>query len=117
MFLDPPYLGDVRTADLYAVDDHHIAHDVRAWCLANGDNPRLRIVLAGYTAEHDDHMPDTWRRIRWTSSAAYSTTASAARAAAGDAAGNHANRTCECLWLSPHCIGGDEWTLDFGAAP
>jgi DNA adenine methylase len=99
VFLDPPYLGDVRTADLYAVDDHSIANEVRGWCLLNGDNPRMRIVLAGYLTEHDHLMPDTWRRVRWSSSAAYSTTASAARSD-----GNHNNRHLECLWLSPHCI-------------
>jgi len=103
IFLDPPYLGDVRTADLYAVDDHTIAHSVRQWCLDNGNNPRLRIVLAGYTTEHDDLMPETWQRVYWSSSASYQTTGSAARAAAGQAVGNLANRHTECLWLSPHC--------------
>ena len=107
IFLDPPYLGDVRTADLYAVDDHHIAHEVRDWCLANGDNPRYRIVLAGYTTEHDHLMPDTWRRVFWSSSASYQTTASADRAADGDTSGNLGNRHKECLWLSPGCVGDD----------
>ena len=105
VFLDPPYLGDVRTADLYAVDDHTISHAVRDWCLDNGDNPRYRIVLAGYGPEHDHLMPDTWRRIRWSASAAYSTTASAER---GD--GNHANRGTEVLWCSPHCLNPDDAT-------
>ena len=105
VFLDPPYLGDVRTADLYAVDDHSIAHDVRAWCLANGNDKRLRIVLAGYTDEHDHLIPDTWRRIYWSSSAAYQTTAAAERNASGNATGNLVNRHKECLWLSPHCLG------------
>ena len=104
VFLDPPYLGDVRTADLYAVDDHTIAHEVRAWCLANGDDKRLRIVLAGYTDEHDHLMPDTWRRVYWSSSAAYQTTAAAERAASGATDGNLANRHKECLWLSTHCL-------------
>ena len=99
VFLDPPYLGDVRTADLYAVDDHTISHAVRDWCLANGDNPRYRIVLAGYGDEHDHLIPDTWRRHRYSASAAYSTTASAQRQD-----GNHANRHTEVLWMSPHCI-------------
>jgi len=113
VFLDPPYLGDVRTADLYAVDDHSIAHDVRQWCLDNGDNPRLRIVLAGYTTEHDHLMPDTWRRVNWSSSAAYQTTKSAERQD-----GNLANRHLECLWLSPACEDdGDGTQLDlFGGA-
>lgn len=52
VFLDPPYLGDVR-ADLYATRRPHDRPRVRDWCLANGDNPRYRIVLAGYSDEHD----------------------------------------------------------------
>jgi hypothetical protein len=99
VFLDPPYLGEVRTADLYSVDDHHIAHAVREWCLEKGDNPALRICLAGYTAEHDHLMPDTWRRHYWKASAAYQTAASAKTEG-----GNSANRETECLWLSPHCL-------------
>lgn len=118
VFLDPPYLGDVRTADLYSVDDHTIAHEVRQWCLDNGDDQRYRIVLAGYTTEHDHLMPDTWRRLFWSSSASYATTASAARSAAGDTSGNLGNRHKECLWLSPGCIDPADGTqLDmFGAA-
>lgn len=108
VFLDPPYLGDVRTADLYAVDDHHIAHQVRDWCLANGDNPRLRIVLAGYTDEHDTLMPETWRRHYWSSSSSYQTTASAERAKMGHQGGNLANRHKECLWLSPNCASNQQ---------
>ena len=104
VFLDPPYLGDVRTADLYSVDDHTIAHEVREWCLTNGDNPRYRIVLAGYSDEHEHLMPPEWRRVAWSASAAYQTTASAERATAGNATGNLANRHGECLWLSPYCL-------------
>ena len=115
IFLDPPYLGDVRTADLYSVDDHTISHAVREWCLANGDNPRYRIVLAGYGDEHDRLIPDTWRRHRYSASVAYSTTASAARQD-----GNHANRHGEVLWMSPACINPADATPslfdDFGGA-
>lgn len=116
VFLDPPYLGDVRTADLYSVDDHTIAHEVRQWALDNGDNPRLRIVLAGYSTEHDHLIPDTWRRIGWSSSAAYATTASAARSADGDTAGNLGNRHLECLWLSPGCLDTEPQLDLFGGA-
>ena len=114
VFLDPPYHGDVRTADLYAVDDHMISHTVRDWCLANGDNPRLRIVLAGYGPEHDHLMPDTWRRHSYSASVAYSTTASAQRQD-----GNHANRHTEMLWFSPHCLNPADATptlFDIGEA-
>lgn len=111
VFLDPPYLGDVRTADLYSVDDHSIANDVRQWALDNGDDPRLRIVLAGYNTEHDHLIPDTWRRIRWSSSAAYATTASAARQD-----GNLDNRHLETLWCSPHCVDDAQGVLFGGVA-
>ncbi len=109
VFLDPPYLGDVRTADLYRVDDHTISHDVREWCLTNGDNPRLRIVLAGYTTEHDDLIPDTWQRHYWSASAAYQTTSSSV-----SDGGNQENRHSECLWMSPHCVIVDEQLAMFG---
>jgi hypothetical protein len=109
VFLDPPYLGDVRTADLYAVDDHSIANEVREWCIANGDDPRLRIVLAGYGAEHDHLIPDTWRRHRYSASVAYQTTAGGGQ--------NAANRHNEVLWMSPHCLGEPHAQLDlFGGA-
>lgn len=94
IFLDPPYLGTVRRNNLYATDDHTIADDVREWSITNGNNPRYRIVLAGYTPEHDHHIPDTWRRHHWTTKGSYSTTASA---------GTNHNRELECLWMSPHC--------------
>lgn len=99
VFLDPPYLGEIRAPGVYAVDDHTIAHDVRDWCLANGDNPRYRIVLAGYSPEHDHLIPDAWRRIRWSASSSYSTAAAALRQD-----GNHENRHLETLWCSPHCL-------------
>jgi len=99
IFLDPPYLGEVRTGDLYSTDDHTIANDVRDWCLTNGDNPRYRIVLAGYSDEHDHLIPNTWRRHYWSAGAAYSTTAAAERQD-----GNHENRHKEVLWFSPHCL-------------
>ena len=99
IFLDPPYLGDVRCNNLYGADDHYVANDVREWAIDHGDDPRFRIVLAGYTPEHDHLIPDAWRRVYWSSSSAYSTTAAAKR---GD--GNHVNRHKETLWLSPHCL-------------
>ena len=97
VFLDPPYLGDVRTADLYTVDDHTISVAVRDWAIENGDNRRYRIVLAGYEDEHGEHMPDTWRCHSYSASKAYGTNN-------GDnGRGNGVNRHKERLWFSPHC--------------
>ena len=94
VFLDPPYLGSVRTTDLYASDDHDVANDVREWALAHGNDPRMRIVLAGYEGEHD--MPATWRVVGYSGKKAY-----------GSHAGggvNADNRHKERLWFSPHCL-------------
>ena len=99
VFLDPPYLGDVRTADLYTVDNHDIAHEVRDWAIGKGNDPRFRIVLAGYAGEHQDKMPDNWRMMTYTANKAYGTTS-----AVGSGEGNDANRHNERLWFSPHCL-------------
>jgi site-specific DNA-adenine methylase len=96
VFLDPPYAEDVRTAGLYASETVDVAIACRDWAVANGDNPRYRIVLAGYSTEHDDAIPKSWRRIRWSASAAYQTSTSTG--------GNKDNRHCEVLWCSPHCL-------------
>ena len=105
VFLDPPYLGSVRAKDLYAVDDHSISTAVAEWAIANGDDPRLRIVLAGYRPEHDEMVPPSWQRLTWSAGASFQTHASAERAD-----GNAKNRGLECLWLSPHCnrVGLDD---------
>jgi hypothetical protein len=98
IFLDPPYSDAAeRTANLYAVDNLDVAYDVRAWCIANGDNPRYRIVLAGYEDEHGAHMPSTWRKVSYSAGKAYGSSQSANGL-------NDANRHKERLWFSPHCL-------------
>ena len=107
VFLDPPYSGEVRTEGLYAEDGLDVAEQVRKWAIANGDDKRLRIVLAGYSDEHDDEIPGNWERVRWTASAAYQTTNSASDASDG----NQANRRNEVLWCSPGCLGTEQGRL------
>ena len=97
VFLDPPYLGDVRAKDLYRVDDHNISNSVREWAIANGNDPRLRIVLAGYEDEHALNMPDSWRVHAWKANRAYGSSTN-------KGSDNNANRGNERLWLSPHCL-------------
>lgn len=96
VFLDPPYLGEVRDKCLYRVDDNEIAHAVRDWAVANGDDPRMRIMLAGYEDEHADHMPANWRMYAWSARSSYQTSTSSG--------GNKENRHKERLWMSPHCL-------------
>lgn len=62
--------------------------------IENANNPRYRIVLAGYDGEHD--MPSDWRRVEWTARRSYGNTS-------GKTA-NSDNRKRERLWLSPNCI-------------
>ena len=97
VFLDPPYSAEAgRDMTLYTEDSGMVAHDVREWCIANGDNPRYRIVLAGYEDEHAPHMPQTWRMVSWKANAAFQNSRAAGR--------NQENRRKERLWLSPHCL-------------
>ena len=98
VFLDPPYSGDVCTTGRSAEDEKGISAAVRDWAVANGNDPRLRIVLAGYEAEHAAHMPAGWRMHAYTKNRAFGTSASDA------GAGNGSNRRNERLWFSPHCI-------------
>jgi hypothetical protein len=63
VFLDPPYDDAVRTGGLYAHDSGAVASDVRAWCLANGSDPDVRIVLAGYDTEHVELEAHGWNEV------------------------------------------------------
>jgi hypothetical protein len=89
--LDPPYSHDLRNVHLYGEDSATIAVDMREWALEHGDDPDLRICLAGYFEEHADHMPASWTVHRWTGRRGY-------------AAEGNENRKQETLWFSPHCL-------------
>ena len=89
VFLDPPYADTAsRTGDLYRLDSLTVAHDVRAWCLEHGDDPRYRIVLAGFDGEHGDELADAgWTTHTW-------------RPRKGFGTQHHRER----LMASPHCL-------------
>jgi hypothetical protein len=94
VFLDPPYAAIAdRVGDLYATDDTEVSHAVRAWALAHGDDPRLRIALCGYDGEHA--MPDTWTEVAWKARGGYGSQ--------GNGRGR-ANSGRERIWFSPHCV-------------
>ena len=70
VFLDPPYADTAkRSTDLYTMDSLSVAHEVRAWAIEHGTDPKLRICLAGYEGEHA--MPDTWAKIAWKTAGGY----------------------------------------------
>lgn len=107
ILFDPPYAHDAdRDPTIYSEESADVAHRVREWCLANGDNPQLRIALCGYEGEHQ--MPDTWRCEAWSASGGYA----AAR-------GHPENSKRERIWFSPHCLqpGHLKQADLFGGAP
>jgi hypothetical protein len=83
LLFDPPYDQKRRRKKIYA-EDKPVAEEVREWCIENGDNDQLRIVLCGLEGEHE--MPSSWRCVAWAPDST-----SPARAA-------------ERVWLSPHCL-------------
>ena len=100
VFLDPPYADTAeRTDALYATDCQQVAHEVREWAIEQGDNPLMRIVLAGYEGEHE--MPADWRVIEWEATGGYSLIGD------DDDAAGRANRKRERLWCSPACLKND----------
>ena len=94
ILLDPPYADTAgRDADLYGVDSLSVAHDVREWAIANGDNPMLRIALCGYEGEHE--MPDGWTVHEWKAPGGFGSQ--------GNGSGR-TNAARERIWFSPHCL-------------
>ena len=105
VFLDPPY-GVADRAECYGEHDSlDVAADVRAWCVANGDNPMLRIALCGYEGEHA--MPDTWECLAWKAKGGYANQRKN---------GANVNATRERVWFSPHCLGVEREQTLFGNA-
>lgn len=102
VFLDPPYATEDRESSIYAQDDPLVAVSVKRWCVEHGDDPRLRIVLAGYAGEHDELEDLGWRRLSWVAQGGHGN-----RRKSGD----NANRYLETLWCSPHCHGVNQISL------
>ena len=86
VFLDPPY-GETRAKGCYAHDSTTVYRDVHAWAIANGDNPALRICVAGLAGEFAD-VPG-WTEVSW---------GHGGYGKQGALGGN------ERLWFSPHCL-------------
>ena len=104
VLLDPPYADSAgRCGDLYAVDSQQVAHAVREWALAHGDDPRLRIALCGYEGEHA--MPASWSAFAWKANGGYGNRS--------DKAGR-ANAARERIWFSPHCLSGRNRQIGLG---
>ena len=108
IFLDPPYSGGVRADGLYAAEDLDVARAVADWCAEKGDDPALRIVLAGFDGEHN-HLEDIgWRSVEWFRKGFLT-------GGMGNTSkrGTHQQKR-ERLWLSPHCIAQDDKATQLG---
>jgi hypothetical protein len=79
----------------YNTDDLLVAHDVREWALAHGDDPMMRIALCGYFEEHATKMPQNWECVSWKANLGYSGLRKS---------GVNYNRFKERIWFSPHCL-------------
>jgi DNA adenine methylase len=95
VFLDPPYSAEEgRDPRIYREDSLTVAHAVKAWCLANGNNPLLRIAFCGYGDIHDELLAHGWRTVSWTANGGYGNQRNH---------GAYANKYRETLYLSPAC--------------
>jgi DNA adenine methylase len=91
VFLDPPYIkGEMQYAAGGVGGD--LASAVRLWCIDNGKNPLLRIVLCGHAGEHDDLEALGWTAHTWTAGGGYARSKEAVD-----------NRKSETVWASPAC--------------
>jgi DNA adenine methylase len=97
VFLDPPYSATAnRTEGLYATDSLDVAYAVRIWAIEHGDNPLMRICLAGYDGEHA--IPDSWEAVEWKARGGFGSQNQ-------DENGlGRLNSAKERLWFSPACI-------------
>ena len=92
VFLDPPYAVEDRS-DVYGEESRDVAHAVREWAIAHGDNPDLRIALCGYDTEHK--MPASWDCVAWKAAGGYGSQ--------GNGSGRE-NSARERIWFSPYCL-------------
>lgn len=95
VFLDPPYsdLAD-RNPSIYRKEDLQVAHAVREWAIAHGDDERFRIALCGYEGEHE--MPASWECVEWK--------AHGGMANLSEESQGLENAKRERIWFSPYCL-------------
>jgi len=100
IFLDPPYDLGERAGDLYTHDVAGVAKDVLAWCVENGPDPKMRIVLAGYDVEHCALEALGWRSVEWYRSGFL-------KGGMANQSGDGNQQGRERLWMSPACLGAE----------
>ena len=85
-------------SDIYAHDSESIAHDVAQWAIKHGDDPKYRIVLAGFEGEHGSIFEDHgWQTEEWFNGGFL-------RGGMGNIGKGGHQQNRERLYLSPHCL-------------
>ena len=106
IFLDPPYAAGERDPDLYSHDDTDgsLPAEVRRWCAEHGDDPRMRIALAGFAGEGHEALEDLgWTCETWFTSGFLA--GGMGNTGKPDENGETHQQARERIWFSPHCIG------------
>ena len=97
IFLDPPYDSKLRCGQIYSNEHSEgINEEIFDFCMKYGDDPRVRIALAGYEGEYE--FPPSWRVIKWKASVVFQPSKNT------NTKNRTENRFKERLWLSPHCL-------------
>lgn len=92
VFFDPPYSeGSID----YNEGDRSVSEQVREWCVANYDHPRMRIALCGYDTEHEELEGLGWEVFDWKTGGGYGNQ--------GMGSGRD-NSKRERIWFSPNCL-------------
>jgi hypothetical protein len=99
LFLDPPYPeGEID----YNAGSRETFQDVNAWCVANGDNPLLRIAVCGYESDHANLEALGWTAHNWKAKGGYGSQSKGQ---------GRENSKRETIWFSPHCLSAAQGAL------
>lgn len=96
VFLDPPY---AEGSEFCGAEDGSVAQQAAEWAAgAAREHPSWRIVLAGYSGEHEAAL-EGWRCVAWDPADA--------KWGSGGYGRKNGNPQRERLWLSPACLPVD----------
>lgn len=96
IFLDPPYQTEGRKDGLYRVDSLSVAADVMQWAIEKGNDPNIRVAVAGYKDDYSN-WPEGWEAYEWSTS----------EIRMGSTKRAEYSRV-EVIWFSPHCQVGED---------
>ena len=99
ILLDPPYKLSLRDSGLYASDaqkERCISSEVNKFCIDNGNNKDLRIVVCGLNGEHNNLEDLGWKKIVYRVNGGYANQRKSAE--------KNNNKKIETIWYSSSCL-------------